>query len=272
MSENIRFKDLIAEGLAGAKSNTKFYLDVERYRRAEGWKKDGFKEWEEALRKLIAKIRRSRSGVLAKLAQVRLLLETKKVTFEQLEKIGDANSTLLCRLYRAGKLNAAWIKRALTWEVERFKKAVLKCVKPNEEPKRVFSARLDQSMYVAWMSLVGRIQTLAKINNKEGVLEFMTADYAAKEDAEILHTASLPAVQALVSAQSSTSEKKVTKSRRSKGGSRSPVSISKRARKNSSRSESELTSTDLETSSAANQDGESDSSNAVPEQTTHAAS
>src|SRR5205814_5355155 len=115
---------------------------------------------------------------------------------------------------------------------------------------------------VAWMSLVGRIQTLAKINNKEGVLEFLTADYAAKEDAEILHTASLPAVQALVSAQSSTSEKKVTKSRRSKGGSRSPVSISKRARKNSSRSESELTSTDLETSSAANQDGESDSSNA----------
>src|SRR5881392_1056076 len=97
----IKFKDLIEEGLAGAKSNTKFYLDVERYRRAQGFKKDGFKDWEDCLRKLITKIRRSRSGVMAKLAQVRLLLETKKVTFEQLEKIGDANSTLLCRLYRA---------------------------------------------------------------------------------------------------------------------------------------------------------------------------
>src|SRR6266403_6109861 len=214
MSETIRFKDLIAEGLAGAKTNTKFYLDVERYRRAEGFKKDGFKDWETALQKLIAKIRRSRSGVMSKLAQVRLLLETKKVTFEQLEKMGDANATLLCRLYRAGKLNAAWIKRALTWEVERFKKAVLKAVKPNEEPKRVFSARLDQSMYVAWMSLVGRIQSLAKINNKEGGLEFLRADYAAKEDAEILHTASLPAVQALVNRDDSKDSKKPTKKRK----------------------------------------------------------
>ena len=55
MSETIRFKDLIAEGLAGAKTNTKFYLDVERYRRAEGFKKDGFKDWEDCLRKLIAR-------------------------------------------------------------------------------------------------------------------------------------------------------------------------------------------------------------------------
>lgn len=261
---NIRFKDLIAEGLAGAKSNTMFYLDVERYRRAEGFKRDGFKDWEEALRKLITKIRRSRSGVMAKLAQVRLLLETKKVSFEQLEKIGDANATLLCRLYRAGKLNAAWIKRALTWDVEKFKKAVLKAVKPNEEPKRVFSARLDQSMYIVWMSLIGRIQSLAKINNKEGVLEFLVADYGAKEDAEILHTASLPAVQALVNAPSNTSGKKASSRRKSKGGSRSGI----KSRSNSNHSGSGKTFGVSETSSLQNQEKESSSSSAQPVTTT----
>src|SRR6266566_782095 len=139
MSE-IRFKALVAEGLAGAKSNTMFYLDAEKYRRAETFKKDGFKDWSDCLQKLIKKIRRSRSGVMAKLAQVRLLLDTERVTFAQLEQMGDANATMLCRIYRAKGLSVAWVKRALTWDVEKFKAAVLKAVKPNEEPKRLFSA------------------------------------------------------------------------------------------------------------------------------------
>ncbi len=280
MAENIRFKDLIAEGLAGAKTNTQFYLSCEKYRRADGWKKDGFHDWSECLAKLITKIRRSRSGVMAKLAQVRLLLDTKKVTFDQLEKIGDANATLLCRLYRVGKLNAAWIKRALSWNCEKFKAAVLKAVKPTEEPKRRLTFVLAQSVLIAVESLIGRVQTLTKVRTREGALEFITCFFLLTEDSQILETAGAEEmVIRLAKIAESEKEKeprqrkersngsgsKATKSRRSKSGSRSPVSITKRAKKNSSHSESESMFTDSGTSSVASPDGESDWSKRVQE-------
>lgn len=274
MAEAIRFKDLIEEGIAGAKSNTQFYLDAEKYRQAEGYKRDGFKDWTDCLSKLIKKIRRSRSGVMAKLAQVRLLLETKKITFEQLEKIGDANATLLCRLYRAGKLNAAWIKRALTWDVEKFKAAVLKAVKPTEEPKRHLTFVVVQSLYVEVMAMIGRIQTLAKLKTKEGALEFLSADYSTKEDSEILYLAgdTSPQNERLerirLQELNDSSKAKATKSRKSKDGSPRPVLIKPRAKRNSSHTESASTSTDLETSSPASPEKESGSSSAAPEQTT----
>lgn len=272
----IRFKSLVEEGLAGAKSNTQFYLDAERYRQAEGYKKDGFKEWSGCLAKLIKKIRRSRSGVMAKLAQVRLLLETKKVTFAQLEQMGDANATMLCRVYRVKGLNAAWVKRALTWDVEKFKAAVLKAVKPNEEPKRHLTFVVVQSLYTEVMSMIGRIQTLAKLKTKEGALDFVVADYLTKEDSEILYLAgdTSPQNERLErvrrSELSASSKTKASKSRKSKDGSQPRASTSKRAKKNSSHSESESTSTASETSSSASPAGESDSSSAAPEPTTHA--
>ena len=275
---SIKFKDLIEEGLAGAKSNTQFYLDCEKYRRANGFKKDNFKTWEACLAKLIKKIRRSRSGVQAKLAQVRLLLDTKKVTFGQLEQMGDANATMLCRVHRVKGLNAAWIKRALTMDVEKFKAAVLKAVKPSEEPKRHLTFVVVQSLYAEVMSMIGRIQELAKMKTKEGALDFIVADYLTKEDSEILYLAgdTSPQNERLErvrrSELASTSKTKATKSRRVKDGSRSPVSISKRAKKNSSHGESESTSSDSETSSSASQDGESDSSSAAPQPITQAAS
>jgi len=274
MSENLKFKDLVKLGQATATSQIHFYVECERYRRGKAYEKDGFKTWTDSLNGLLKRIRRSRSGVMAKLAQVRLLLDSNKVSFEQLEKIGDANATMLCRLYRTKGLNTAWIKRAMTWEVERFKAAVLKVVKPKEEPRRRLTFVLNQSMFVEVESMIGRIQTLAKLKTREGALEFIVADYVTKDDAEILHQASEnpDVVERLVRAQqaeqNSGSKSKASKSQSSKNGSRSRALTQKPERKKSRRSASASMPSDSETSSPASPETESISSSAVPEPTT----
>jgi hypothetical protein len=269
MADTIHFKDLIAAGLAGAKSNTQFYLNAEKYRRAEAFKKDGFKTWEACLAKLIKKIRRSRSGVMAKMAQVRLLLDTKKVSFAQLEQMGDANATMLCRVHRVKGLSAAWIKRALTMDVEKFKAAVLKAVKPSEEPKRHLTFVVVQSLFVEVMSMIGRIQTLVKLNTKEGALDFIVADYLTKDDSEILQAAgegsqlSERLERVRQQEASSTTKAKASRPRKSKDGSQSRVSTRPRGKRTSSRMESASTSSVSGTSSSASQVGASASSNAA---------
>jgi hypothetical protein len=272
--DEIRMKELIRMGQDTAHSQIHFYLSVEKYRRQKLFEKDRFKIWGDALESLLKKIRRSRSGVMAKLSQVRLLLDTNKVSYADLEQIGDANATLLCRLYRAKGLNAAWIKRAKTWEVEKFKAAVLKLVKPKEEPKRHLTFVVVQSLHVEVMAMIGRIQTLAKLNTKEGALEFIVADYLTKEDHEILHQASenpeLAERMAKVQRRelSATSKSKATKSRHVKDGNRSRIPTPAPAKRKSKPSGNGSTSSASGTSSPANPDGESRSSNAQAEQTT----
>ncbi len=191
MEKTPTFAELVRQGQSSAHLQTRWYLDLERYRRVKTFTKEGFGTWTECLDALLKKIRRARSGVMAKLAHVRLLLDSRKVSFAQLEKMGDANATALCRLYRNKGLTDAWVKRAMMWNVERFKAAVAKAVKPQEQPVRILSFRITQSLYVRMQQVIGRVQTLVKLHTREGALEFIASQFdpAVTTDAEILHAA-----------------------------------------------------------------------------------
>lgn len=183
--KKIRFTDLVTEGLASGRSQTKFFVDLYRYKKGEWFKNDGFKSWTACLNKLLPKIRRARSTVHAKLNVVIFLVDSGNVTLGQIEKMGDTNASHLARLAKHRGLSKKWVQAALRLQCEAFKEEVSKAIKPHKETSKRLTTVLPVSIYHLFQEQFGRIQRISNTEQHTPVWETITAILSDMSDDQI---------------------------------------------------------------------------------------
>lgn len=183
------FAELVKEGRAAGSTQVRWYVALEKYRTSDSFKLDGFKNWTACLEVLLKRIRKARSTVLSKLGVVKMLIESGKVKYADIEQMGDTNATHLARLYKAKGITLKWVARAKKMQVESFKEAVIKAIKPGREIHKRLTYVVPTSLYVAWSQQFGRLQTLLHTENRVTILDFITALIAGKTDDQLAHEA-----------------------------------------------------------------------------------
>jgi hypothetical protein len=188
------FKDLVRQGRDTGMSQVRWYVNLEKYRRAETYKLDGFSHWTTTdkrgcLDKLVKLTRKARSTLMAKLSVVQMLIDSGMVKYTDIEQMGDTNATNLARLHKAKGINRKWIALAKKVNVDSFKEAVSKAIKPTREIHKRLTYVVPTSLYVAWSQQFGRLQTLLHTENRVTILDFITALLAGMTDDELAHAA-----------------------------------------------------------------------------------
>jgi hypothetical protein len=179
-------RDIKAEAQLADRKQIGFYLKVTRYKEAKAWEKDGFKTWEDGLRAILKFSRRSRSGLLAKVQQIKTLLDTGLVSYAQLDAMRDANATTLCVLYKKKGINAVWVRRAMKWSVDRFKEMVAKATKSERGKIGKLTLTLGKDLIALANNQFGRIQTLLNLPTRENAFEWMISQVQHADDKDIL--------------------------------------------------------------------------------------
>lgn len=190
--KRLRFKELVAQGKEVGRLQITFWINLEKYRRAEGFGEDGYGSFEDCLTELVQKIRRSRSTIWNNLRMVRLLIDSGKVRYEDVEAMGSTNSQALYRLHKAtGNLKVEWIAKAKKQSVEQFKEFVVKLLKPTAQQQKFWKVLLPADLHQAWKEQVERVQKVLemKAENAAGVVEFLHSLLSGAEDVELLHLA-----------------------------------------------------------------------------------
>lgn len=174
----------------GEQSEWRGIIELEKYKHFSKWKTDGFKNWTAAFQAFIARAKKARSTVLAKLSTVEVLTKA-NLTIADLEAMGSTNSQHLRRLLKAkGTCGKNWIVRAKKWDTERMNNAVKKAVNPkNAKLSKRWGALLPMQWYERGEKQLARIMETLGIKTREEAMAFLIIQLEATSEEELKHAA-----------------------------------------------------------------------------------